>query len=230
MKIHYLQHVPFEGPGCIADWTAARGHTLKATRFFKGDPLPRMADVDWLVVMGGPMGIYDEEEYPWLVAEKTFIREAIQAGKIVLGICLGAQLIADVLGGPVTKNLVREIGWFPLKLTKAAASQLLLAGFSSEMDAFHWHGDTFALPPGSTLLASSAACVNQAFVYDSRVVGFQFHLDMRFDDAQNLVANCQDEIGSGPYMQSPAEILADTARFEKTNRTLFTILDRMAPS
>ena len=230
MRIHYLQHVSFEGPGCISDWAAAKGHELSATRLFAGDALPRLFDVDWVVVMGGPMNIYEEERYPWLVNEKKFIQAAIQADKTVLGICLGAQLIADVLGGPVTRNPVGEIGWFPLRLTPAAVDHPLCAGFPHELYAFHWHGDTFALPAGSTLLARSEACTNQAFIYGHRVVGFQFHLEMRFANAQKLIANCRDEIVEGPYMQSPDEMLADNMRFQDANRYMFGVLDHLADS
>lgn len=228
MRIHYLQHVPFEGPGCIADWAAAHGHQLSATRLFAGELPPAVSAVDWVVVMGGPMNVYEEDRYAWLADEKAFIRAAIDADKTVLGICLGAQLIADVLGGPVTRNPVGEIGWFPIELTPAGAAHPLLADLPSTLNAFHWHDDTFALPPGSTLLASSEGCTNQAFAYGRRVVGLQFHLEMGFSNAQNLIANCQCEIGDGPYMQRPDDLLADGFCFEDANHFMFSVLDRLA--
>src|SRR5271170_6697939 len=120
MRIHYFQHVPFEGLGCIAQWAAEKEHTVTATRFYLDEPAPNPGEIDWLVVMGGPMNIYEEAEYPWLAREKRFIGEAIRGGKTVIGICLGAQLIADVMGGPVTRNLEKEIGWFPIELTPEA--------------------------------------------------------------------------------------------------------------
>jgi len=230
VHLHYLQHVPFEGPGCIADWAEANGHQLTATRLHMSEQPPQPAEIDWLIVMGGPMNIYEEEQHPWLAEEKACILAALETKKTVLGICLGAQLIADVLGGPVSSNLEPEIGWFPLTLTEEAVSLPLLAGMPRELQAFHWHGDTFALPPGSTLLASSEACTNQAFLYNSSVLGFQFHLEMRFHDAERLITNCRDEIGYGPYMQTPDEMLAKATHFQEANRQMFTILDRLAAS
>ncbi len=124
------------------------------------------------------MNVYEEAEYPWLAAEKAFIAAAIGAGKPVLGICLGAQLIAAVLGGTVSKGPQPEIGWYPVELTPAGRELPLFAGFPDRFTALHWHGDTFSIPPGATHVASSAACANQAFAYDGgRVVGLQFHLE-----------------------------------------------------
>ena len=114
MKIHYLQHVPFEGLGSIESALKEGGHSISVTRLFSDDPLPDISAFDWLIVMGGPMGIKDEDEYSWLRTEKEFIKKTIQTGKVVLGICLGAQLIAEVLGARVYKNKYREIGWFDI--------------------------------------------------------------------------------------------------------------------
>lgn len=115
MRIHYLQHVPFEGLGTMESYFLQRGHRLSSTHFYLEKPPPSVAEFDWLVVMGGPMGVYDEIKFPWLTEEKSFIGKSIKSGKIVLGICLGAQLIADVLGAGVFKNQYREIGWFPIE-------------------------------------------------------------------------------------------------------------------
>lgn len=228
MRIHYVQHVPFEGLGCIAPWAAQRGHSLSVTRLYAGEVLPACDAFDWLVVLGGPMGIYDEAQYPWLAGEKTFIRGAVAAQKTILGICLGAQLVADVLGGPVTRNPQREIGWFPLSLTAPAASSPLFGGLPDPLWAFHWHGDTFALPPQSTLMASSEGCVHQAFVYGSRIVGLQFHCEVQPENVRALIAHCGDELGDGPFMQTPAQILADDRLFTRANASMTGLLDRLA--
>jgi len=111
LRIHYLQHVSFEGLGSIAEWVTSNGHELTSTQFFINSYLPEPADIDWLIIMGGPMGVYDEDKYEWLTAEKQFIKKAIDAGKTVIGICLGAQLIAKVLGAKVYPNQKRAIGW-----------------------------------------------------------------------------------------------------------------------
>ena len=158
MRIHYLQHVRFEGLGCIETWAQSEKHSLTGTHFFQNDPLPELGNLDWLIVMGGPMGVADEQKYPWLTTEKRFIEKAIRDGKTVLGICLGAQLIADVLGARVYSIQHKEIGWFPIELTDEGQRSSLLGFIPDQFDVFHWHGDTFDLPDGATHLARSEAC------------------------------------------------------------------------
>lgn len=113
MKIHYLQHVPFELPEHISVWAKEKGHEITGTLLYENYYLPELSEFDLLVILGGPMGVDDEDKHPWLVLEKHFIKEAIQHRKLVIGICLGAQLIAEILGGKVYKNHYKEIGWFP---------------------------------------------------------------------------------------------------------------------
>jgi len=227
MNIHYLQHVPFEGLSSIETWATARGHRITATRLHVGDSLPPLDHLDWLVVMGGPMNIYEEEKFPWLAAENRFIKAAIDAGKIALGICLGAQLIADVLGGPVHKNAHKEIGWFPVRKTKAAARSRVFEVLPAELEVFHWHGDTFALPPGATHVARSAACENQAFICDERIVGLQFHLETTPESARLLTQHCADELVVGPFIQTAEAMLSDKRRFDRINKTMWKLLDRL---
>ena len=123
MRMHFLLHVPFEGPGAIEPWAVRKGFAVSKTRFWLNESLPNPREIDWLAIMGGPMSVRDEEEHPWLAQEKLFIREAIRLGRTVLGICLGAQLIAGVLGGKVRKNAHKEIGWFPVTLTDAGRAR-----------------------------------------------------------------------------------------------------------
>lgn len=227
MNIHSLQHVPFEGLASIEAWATARGHHLTTTRLHAGDTLPEPGHLDWLVIMGGPMNIYEEEKFPWLVAEKRFIRSVIGAGKVVLGICLGAQLIADVLGGPVRRNAQKEIGWFPVRKTEGAGRSRVCDALPAEFEAFHWHGDTFTLPPGAVHLARSAACENQAFIHNERVVGLQFHLETTPESARRLAHHCADELVAGPLIQTADEILAEEQRFERINRIMWKLLDRL---
>jgi GMP synthase (glutamine-hydrolysing) len=227
MNIHYLQHVPFEGLAAIETWAATRGHRLTATRFYAGEALPPPGQPDWLVVMGGPMNIYEEANFPWLAAEKRFIRSAIEAGKVALGVCLGAQLLADVLGGPVTRNACKEIGWFPVNKTAMAARSRVAGALPEEMEAFHWHGDTFAIPPGALHVACSAACENQAFIYDERVVGLQFHLETTPESARLLARHGADELVAGPFIQTAEAMLADERRFSRINDVMWKLLDRL---
>jgi len=228
MRIHYLQHVFFEGPGVIADYAASGAHSLTATRLFEGEKLPDVHEVDLLVVMGGPMNIYEEDKYPWLIEEKRFILEVIHAGKPVLGICLGAQLIADLLGAPVFPGDFREIGWFPIFLTDEARQTDIAAVFSGEFPVFHWHGDTFAIPEGAVHLALSPACKNQAFIYGNRILALQFHLESTPESIKALVENCGDEIVEGRYVQSAAEMLSPPmGYFRRINHAMYGILDQL---
>ena len=208
MRIHYLQHVPFEGLGNIENWALAKGHQVSDTQLYNNDPLPEPEEFDWLIVMGGPMNIYEEDRFPWLAREKIFIKDTIDAGKIVLGVCLGAQLIASVLGAKIHKNQYPEIGWFDVRLTDAACKSRAFSRLPERFTAFHWHGDTFDLPPGATWIAESDACRNQAFEYGGRVIGLQFHLDTTLESIRRLVEYCGDELVPGEYVQSEEEMLA----------------------
>jgi GMP synthase-like glutamine amidotransferase len=165
MRLHSLEHEPFEGLANIEVWAKNRGHSISRTLLFNNEELPDIDDFDWLVIMGGSMNIYEEEKYPWLREEKNFIAEAIAGKKIVLGICLGSQLIADVLGGNVSKNKYKEIGWFPVSLTADAKNSPVFSTLPRKFAAFHWHGDTFKIPPGAVRIAESEGCANQAFEY-----------------------------------------------------------------
>ena len=228
MNIHCLQHVPFEGPGSIEDWARRERHTLSTTRFYRGEPLPPVQKVDLLLVLGGPMNIYEALRYPWLVDEKRFIERVIAAGRRVLGICLGAQLVADVLGAKVYANADKEIGWFPVETTEAASASGLFAAFSRQLEVFHWHGDTFDIPAGAVHVTRSAGCANQAFVYDERVVGLQFHLETTPASAQQIITHGASELVEGRYIQMPQAMLADARRFDAINQEMQGLLDRMA--
>lgn len=227
MRLHWFQHVPFEGLGAIERWALQHGMEVSVTRFYAGDQLPRLEAIDWLVVMGGPMNIYEEADYPWLKAEKMYIRQAIEAGKRVVGICLGAQLIADVLGGAVTRNTHKEIGWFPVELSAEAKRAGLGAVLPWSFEAFHWHGDTFAVPPRALPLGHSEACANQGFLFDRRVLALQFHMEMSEGGAQNLIEHSRDELVAGEYIQGEEAMLAEPQRFAAANRLLVQLLDHL---
>jgi GMP synthase-like glutamine amidotransferase len=175
--------------------------------------------------MGGPMGIYDEEIYPWLNAEKQFIKTAINSKKVVIGICLGAQLIADVLGAKVYKNKHREIGWFNITRSADANNTILSNVIPENSEVFHWHGDTFEIPEGAYALAESEACKNQGFILNDRVVAFQFHLETTLESASALIENCRDELDGSQYVQTEQEMLSNEQRFSNINSVMFSILD-----
>jgi GMP synthase-like glutamine amidotransferase len=228
LRLHYLQHVPFEGLGSILPWAEVNGSTITATRFYQNPSLPGLAAFDFLVIMGGPMGVHDVRQHPWLTHEKQFIREAVAAGKAVLGICLGAQLIADALGARVYPNDQREIGWFDIHRTPASADHAIGAGLPSRIKVFHWHGDTFDLPPGALALARSAACRNQGFVLGDRVVGLQFHLETTPESLQALIENSRDDPRPGPFVQSPEAMRRENDCYGPNQELLQAILERLA--
>lgn len=225
MRIHSFHHVPFENLGSIEAWIKARQRPLTVTRFYQDDALPDLDDIDCLIVMGGPMGACDDDRFPWLKSEKRTIERALQQGKWVIGICLGSQLIANVLGARVYANRHKEIGWFPIELT-AAGRQSSLSGFLPDrLDVFHWHGDTFDLPADALHLAHSEACLNQAFVYGERVIGLQFHLETTPAGVQDLVAHGQADLIPGRYIQTLDQMLAH--EFGSINRAMSELLTRI---
>lgn len=226
MRIHYLQHVPFEDLANIEKWAENRGHDISRTLLFSGGSPPKLEKFDWLIIMGGPMNIYEHSKYPWLVQEKKFIGDAIVDGKVVLGICLGAQLMADVLGGKVLKNEHREIGWHNVRLTSSAKKSKVFGILPDDFPAFHWHGDTFTIPPGAIHTAESIACRNQAFE-KGKAIGLQFHFESSIDSIDHLISNCSDELVGGTYVQSPKELLSHLDKLSEINVLMERFLDNM---
>jgi GMP synthase-like glutamine amidotransferase len=222
--LHAFQHVPFEGLGSIQTWADQARLEIRLTRLFRNDPLPPPDDVTHLVVMGGPMGVHDHQSFPWLVAEKRFIARLIEAGKAVMGICLGAQLMADALGAQVRRNPVPEIGWFPIQKSAEALPHPSADFLPPVLDVFHWHGDTFDLPQGARCLAHSEACRHQGFFLDGRVIGLQFHLETTPASLEGLIANGAEELVPGPFIQTAETMRAVTDRFAPNQQVMNTLL------
>lgn len=228
IRIHYLQHVPFENPGSILTWAKENGHIITSTQLYKNHTLPKQQDFHWLVVMGGPMNIYEEEKYPWLAAEKAFIKEVIAASKVVIGLCLGGQLIAHAIGGKVTENPYKEIGWFKVKLSEEARSMPLFSFFPQQPVVFQWHGDTFSsLPEDAKCIAESQACKHQAFIYKKKVFGFQYHLENTPSIINDLVENCRDEMVKDIYVQTPEELMGHPEYIEQNNKWMNMFLTEL---
>lgn len=226
-QVHVLQHVPFEGLGSIAAWLAAQRAQVGLTRLFAGDPMPRAERIGALIALGGPMSVNDEDALPWLRPEKQLVRDAVGRGIPVLGVCLGAQLIASALGAPVYRGAASEIGWFPVHGVADAIPSLQLP---REILAFHWHGETFDLPAGAVRLAGSAACENQAFQVGRNVIALQFHLETTPASVNALVEHCRDELVPGPYVQSERDLLAAPAeRYAAINRLMQDLLAYLLP-
>jgi GMP synthase (glutamine-hydrolysing) len=228
MNLHYFEHVPYEGLGHIDTWAGEDGQSVTSTKFHAGDSIPDIKNFDWLIVMGGPMSVHDESEYPWLIDEKRFINQAISEGKIVLGICLGAQLIADVLGAKVVPMPYKEIGWYPVSRTDESESTFFSQLMPESIQVFHWHTDTFDIPDGAVHIAQSEACVNQGFIYRDRVVGLQFHPEMTPNVATEIIRHTTVTLGEGRWVQTEKEMIDARARFYAANDLMSKILRELA--
>jgi GMP synthase-like glutamine amidotransferase len=206
MRLHYLQHVHFEGPAAIEDWANEAGYSVAGSHLYRGDPLPEPDAFDLLVIMGGPMSVNDEREYPWLVEEKQLVRAAMEANRAILGVCLGAQMIASATGARVYRGPEKEIGWFPVRrVTDEGAGALLPETFTP----LHWHRETFDLPPGAVRLAETEVIPNQAFQLGSHVIGLQFHVEATPQSVGMLVEHAGHEIQAGRrFQQAPQVIVA----------------------
>ncbi|HEY8965515.1 MAG TPA: type 1 glutamine amidotransferase [Candidatus Methylacidiphilales bacterium] len=212
MKFAALIHAPFETPAGIASWIAARGHELELVPLHAGAALPAPGAHDALVVMGGPMNIYQYRDYPWLQGEARFLEKALAAGVPTVGICLGAQLIADVAGARVVQNREREIGWHSVAFTDGARKRFPF--LPPALRVLHWHGDTFGLPKGALRLAVSEACEEQGYLIEeggakgAKALGLQFHLEIGPAEAETLLDNCHGDLATpGRYVQSPDRLL-----------------------
>jgi GMP synthase-like glutamine amidotransferase len=222
MRVHVLQHVPFEGLGSMAAWLQARQAEVTWTRLFADPSLPPLAGIDLIIAMGGPMSVNDEQTLAWLRPEKAFIRDAVRRGTPVLGVCLGAQLMASALGARVYPGRQKEIGWFEIEALSHTQEAFRLP---DKCAAFHWHGETFDLPHGAVHLARSAACENQAFQIGRRALGLQFHLETTPASALALIENCRHELVPGPTIQSEPQLRqAPPAAYTEINGLMDKVL------
>ena len=226
MRFHCLQHVPFESPGNIETWIRQKGHSISFSHLYDDAIFPSLNNFDALIIMGGPMSIHDEKEFDWLKKEKEFIANAIKAQKKILGICLGAQLIADVLGAKVYQNKEKEIGFMPVHFTEKALANPLFQGFHLEETVFHWHGETFDLPKEAVHLAYTHACAHQAFQINQHIIGFQFHLEVTNELVEAMVKEGRHELVEGPFIQPEKEIGNGLKSIERNKELLFGFLDR----
>ena len=225
LRIHIFQHVQFEGPALIGDWAHENNFPVTLTRFFADDPLPAIRSFDLLIVLGGPMGVNDVHQYPWLQEEIDFLKEILGEKIPVLGICLGAQLIAKALGSSVYRGAHKEIGSFPISVAKDNFPEEVKKQIPADPVVFHWHGDTFDLPENSKILASSTATPHQAFLYNDNVIGLQFHLETTEQAMRNLVEHAGDEIVAGRYIQTSQQMLRTTQYIDDNKILLYALLD-----
>lgn len=228
MTLMCFQHSPLEGPSLIGDWASGRGHELRMHPWHASGAVPYNGSWDALIVLGGPMAVYEQDRYPWIREEQRLMRQTLEEGKQVLGICLGAQLLADVLGGRVYPQGHQEIGWYPLFHQKHALDEVLLHDLIEEHPmAMHWHGDCFEIPPGCRHLASSQACANQAFAYGRQALGLQFHWEFSRETLQQMLDNEGFLMPEGTHVQAPSQIMQQAGTYLPASRlALDRLLDR----
>ena len=229
MRWHYIQHLPDEGPGHAASWLTAHGHALTVTRLFEPNPVfPALADFDGLLVLGGAMSVHDEAEFPWLIQEKEFLRAALRAGKITLAICLGAQLVAQALGGEVRPNPAPEIGFWTVRFSAKALTHPLLRGWPDKATVLHWHLDTFTVPPGALRVGMSAGCAAQGFVWGDGIIGLQFHPEMTEEMVGQLLDFENHETAEEQeFVQTAAQIRGKLKSVWKGRKLLEVLLKNM---
>lgn len=224
MKAYVFQHVPFEGLGCIQSWLDQNQYQTQYIRMYEDPVLPSSESVDLLIILGGPMSVNEEAAFPWLKKEKEFIRKIIDAKIPLLGICLGAQLIASALGKQVHPNWEKEIGWFEIQRVPSPSSTF---SFPEKATVFQWHEDTFEIPDDAIHLATSIACKNQAFQLDRRTIGLQFHLETSLETMELLLESSTNELETDQtFVQSPDEMrrLAPQKAAD-SNQLMFDLLD-----
>jgi len=223
MRAHIVQHVRFEGPAAIAEWLAVESAEIQFSHMYGKYDFSDPKASDIIVVMGGPMSINEVDIYPWIREELAFLRAAIDSGVRLLGVCLGAQMIAAALGSRIFPCAQKEIGWFPIRGVNGGEGVLSLP---SEATVLHWHGETFDLPDGAVRLASSALCENQAFQFGERTIGLQFHLEMNPLAVGRMISNCGDDLVPAEYVQSEDEIRKLTDRhYTGANSLMGKVLD-----
>ncbi|MBF6987582.1 MULTISPECIES: glutamine amidotransferase [unclassified Cupriavidus] len=206
---HVIQHLAFEHAGVIGNALRARGHALRAFQAGVDDLRPIVDDpADLLLILGGPIGVYETDAYPWLEGEIALIRQRLAAGGKMIGVCLGAQLIARAAGARVYPG-TREIGWAPIVPTPAGRDSALGELVGANWEVLHWHGDTFDLPPGAELLASTAAVTNQAYAIGNQVLALQFHPEVMPADIEAWLVGHTVELGKAGI--DPRTIRARTA-------------------
>lgn len=233
MRIHCLQHLKNDTLGSIGTWIDDKEYKLTKTLLYENSFFPAPEEFDLLLIMGGTMSIYQEEEYSWLKPEKEFVKTVIEDGKSVLGSCFGAQMISEVLGGKVTKNPYKEIGWHTVRSIgeniEQSPSELTDSKLPScmfpEFTGFMWHGDTFEIPAGAVKLFESEACPNQGFIYNGNVLGLQFHPEANRQWVRNLIRDSGHDLVSGKYIQSEKEILGQESFFDSSRNLAFSLMN-----
>jgi GMP synthase (glutamine-hydrolysing) len=217
--------VSFEYPGSIVKWAAGNNYTTSFSNLSEPEIFPPLDSFDMLVIMGGPMGVYEEEKYRWLKKEKLFIRTAMDSGKKILGVCLGSQLLAEVLGAKVYPHHQKEIGWWPVQKVN---SHPLTKPLPDELTGFHLHGDTFDLPKGAVQLFKTVGCEQQGFIYGNNVAALQFHPEIEKELLAGMMEHEKEETERSAYVQSTKEIMQQADLFlPQQKKWMYQFLDNL---
>jgi GMP synthase (glutamine-hydrolysing) len=220
MKVIIIKHIDIEGPGTIADFLNDKGIPYEVIDIFNGEPLPdSLSNTTAIIILGGPMNVYEEDKYPFLKDEDEFLKEVIGKDLPALGFCLGAQLIAKAKGAIVKKAPEKEIGWFKISLNRNGLNDPLFQGFPRDINVFQWHGDTFEIPEGAHKLAESEICPNQAFRIGKKIYGLQFHVEVTEEMIQQWFDSYKDEIESLKGLVNPNQVISDAKLRSKSYRT-----------
>lgn len=225
MRVHALFHSRLEPLGAIAQWVRRHEFTLTSSHSWMGETIPDPSEFDILIILGGPQTPKDKAQFPFLQHEIDIIKAACAQNKIVLGICLGAQLLCEAFEMNTQASPSKEFGYFPVTLTEAGRADPLFADFPETFSVMHWHNDMPELPEGAVLLAGSQGCPNQAIRFADRVYGLQFHMEFTHPILQVLLRSCHNDLIPGPYTQSPDEMIATD--LDEMHNLLFTFLDRL---
>ena len=222
-----LQHIECEDLGTIADAMSKRGIGYKYVRLFDGEPVPvETSRYTGIIILGGPMNVYEEDKYPYLKDEDILIKKAVRNDVPVLGICLGGQLIAKAAGARVHKGTKKEIGWYKLNLTEESRQDKVFNALPHELSVFQWHGDTFDIPEGATRLAGSELFPNQAYRIGSRIYGLQFHLEVTKEMINQWIAEYREELSTLDYIND-GRIISDTPSYiDNLNRCASLFYDK----
>jgi GMP synthase-like glutamine amidotransferase len=225
MHIHYFQHDHFEDLGYMGDWANLNNITTSVSRFDISPEFPPFESYDWLVVLGGKMGVNDSSEYLWIAAEISYIRDAIRSGKTVIGICLGSQFIASALDARIYKNQEPEMGFFPVRFNDNAQNDSVFHHFPKELIVMHMHFDTFDIPRGAIPMAESEITKCQAFRYGNKVFALQFHFEITESNAPDFVREITPELVPGRMVQQPGEMLQHVETCSLNNQVFAKMLD-----
>lgn len=225
MRVHYLQHAAFENIGVIEYWAQTASCSFKGTQSYLGQALPDIDSFDFLIIMGGPQSAVEVEKYPYLMDEVNLIKAAIEHEKLILGFCLGAQLISIALGARAERSPHKEVGTYPIQLTSAGKQDPILNGLPEQFAVIHWHNDMPGLTDDAVVLADSAGCPRQIVRFADHIYGFQCHLEPTKQGITSMLQHCVSDLQAGQYVQSAEQMLAFD--FDKMHQQMLLILNNL---